>query len=502
MSYKSCFSFLLLVFAVLFFARDAHACSCSQTPTVLDAFERADFVVITKVVSVEKTEKAAPKGRMSDGENYVNGVKSTRMIIERVYKGSLKAGDEITFGQGGGANCIWTFSEESIGEQFLFYLNSNERSPGVWYAGTCGRSNGLRYANDDLLYLNDLERVRGKTRLSGTVRFYDGGARSVEGKKIRITGAKKTYELETNKHGVYEIYDLPAGQYVVETEPPAGWKLMQYLRFGNDADGKKESPNKMHVALEARKHANLDIYFEIDNVLRGKVYDPDGRPLRDVCLDLVPAQIDPPQYFYKADCTDEEGKFAIEEVPAGSYYLVVNKRGNITSRAPFKTLYYPGVSEREKAAVIAIGAGQTLEGFDVRVPQAEETITVEGVLRYSDGKPVAGEGVEFKAANSNAEIDGDARARTDATGRFSIKILKDVEGELSGEMFAYAGEFENCPKLEALIKEWGNRVGELKTDAVKIQAGRDLKDVELRFTFPACKKAKKTMRGEGVQQER
>jgi hypothetical protein len=71
-------------------------------PTVLESYEGADVVVVTRVVSVEKAEKAAPPGRMSDGGYYVDGVKSTRMLVERVFKGTLKAGEEITFAQGGG----------------------------------------------------------------------------------------------------------------------------------------------------------------------------------------------------------------------------------------------------------------------------------------------------------------------------------------------------------------------------------------------------------------
>ena len=34
--------------------------------------------------------------------------------------------DEIVFGQGGGADCIWTFNEQSVGHQYLFYLTRPE----------------------------------------------------------------------------------------------------------------------------------------------------------------------------------------------------------------------------------------------------------------------------------------------------------------------------------------------------------------------------------------
>lgn len=497
MNYKNYFSFLLLVGAVLLFgARVANACSCAGNQTVLEAFEGANNVVITRVVSVEKTEMvAATAGPFTIDERYVDRIKSTRMLVERVYKGNLRAGDEITFGQGGGADCIWTFSEESIGQQFLFYLGSGNKHSDIWYGFTCGRSNGLRHANDDLLYLNKLDKMRGKTRISGTISFDGGDELSVERRRIRLTGAGKTYEVKTDKNGVYEIYDVPAGQYLVEPETPVGWKVDDYyLGYASSfaGYGEDKSLKKILINLEAKKHAALDIHFEIDNALRGKVYDPEGKLMRGVCLRLIAAQAEPPRAFYKADCTEEAGTFEIKEIPAGSYYLVANEEGKISSSEPFKTLYYPNVFERERATVINIGAGETLEGFDVRAPKLEATVVaVEGVFLYSDGKPVVGESVKFTAGKTKDNVEGDARATTDANGRFSLRILKGLEGELSGDMYTYVGEFENCPKLEAIIKKSDNTMATVKTDAVKIQAESDLKDVELRFPFPGCKKAKK-----------
>ncbi len=69
----------------------------------------------------------------------------------------------------------------------------------------------MPYANDDLLYLNKLGKMRDKTRISGMIIFSGGDTPSAEGRKIRITGANKTQEVKTDEHGVYEIYDLPAG---------------------------------------------------------------------------------------------------------------------------------------------------------------------------------------------------------------------------------------------------------------------------------------------------
>jgi hypothetical protein len=498
MSYKSCLTFLSLTIAALFFgAPDARACSCGPTPTVLDSYEAADQVVITRAVSVEKAEQAAPDGRTPGGVYYVDGVRSTRMIVERIFKGSLKVGEEITFGQGGGADCVWTFNEKSVGEQFLFYLHSREKNPAVWHGFGCGRSGGLRHVADDLLYLNKLDKVRGKSRISGTLRFDGGEGLSVERRRVRITGAGKIYEAKTDANGVYEIYDVPAGQYLVEPETPPGWKVNEYyLGYASSFAGlgADKSAKKILLNLEDKKHASLDIQFEIDNALRGKVYDPEGKLMRGVCVGLAPVHGPVPQYLFKSDCTEAAGTFEITKIPAGSYVLAVNGSGKISSSAPFKTFYYPDVSERERATLITIGAGDTLEGFDVRVPKMEATVTLEGVFLYSDGKPVAGESVGFKVAAAAAakdSVEGDARAKTDAKGRFTLKILKGLEGELSGKMYTYEGEFKNCPQLDAVVKQSGGRTATVVTNVVEIQAGGDLKGLELRFPFPGCEKVKR-----------
>jgi hypothetical protein len=472
-------------------AREAHACSCGPRPTVLEAFEQSDHVVVTKAIAIEKSEKAAPPGGMSDGENYVAGVKATRMRVERAYKGNLKVGDELTFGQGGGADCIWTFDEEAIGQQFLFYLIPLNKGQKVWYAVTCGRSSGLQHATDDLLYLNKLDKVRGRTRLSGTIRFAADGHPDVAGRLIRVVGAKGTYKVRTDANGVYEIYDLPPGRYTIEPDIPPGWKLDRYwLSYSRNSppDAERDPLTKVPILLEAKKHTGLDIVFEIDNAVRGRIFDAEGRPMNGVCLDLIPA--DGSKGKYLADCTETGGMFEIDEIPPGRYVLVVNDDGEVSSNEPFGTFYYPNVLKREEATVFEIGLGNFIEDLQIYAPIAAEIVVVEGVLLFSDGKPVMDERVEFVAEKTGESEKADARAKTDARGRFSIKILKGSKGRLAGTMYTYVGKYENCPQLDKIIKQTGNSFLELKTPAFEITAETSLYGVELKYPFPGCKKAK------------
>ena len=138
---------LLLIFSTAFLfsmSRTTNACSCGPRPTVLEAFDGADEVVIVRILSVEKVEDKE--------DRYVHHVRSATMIVEKVFKGNLKIRDEIVFGQGGGADCIWTFNDESIGDQFLFYLTRPEnfsdrdfvpsKDPRLWFAFGVGAQQG------------------------------------------------------------------------------------------------------------------------------------------------------------------------------------------------------------------------------------------------------------------------------------------------------------------------------------------------------------------------
>lgn len=481
-------------------SRTAHACSCGAAPTVLDSYNRSDVVVIVSAVSVDKAapEKTAPPGQMSNGENYVDGVRSTSMRVEQVFKGALKVGDEMIFLQGGGADCIWTFNEEDIGKKFLFYLRAHENSS-RWIAGTCGRSNRLEGAADDLLYLTNIDKVSNKTRISGTLRFLYETDESLAGLKVRITGDKRTVEVKTDKDGVYEIYDLPAGRYFVDAEIPKGWKMSRFwLDYSASVDRKAKpaSSSGIPIVLEANRHAALDIILEIDNAVRGHIYDPMGQPMIDVCLHLIPA--DGTKGRYLGDCTEKDGAFEIQRIPPGAYVVIVNDDGKMTSTEPFGTFYYPKALKREEATVFNINRGDFVENLDIYPAIEVKTITVKGVLVYSDGKPVADEFVSFKSppkrpakndADDEDEEENDAQAKTDLKGRFSIKIVNGANGSLFGWMYTYAGEFENCPKLERLIKQSGSDDPAIRTSPLEMRATTNLYGVVLKFPFPACKKA-------------
>src|SRR5215211_1884670 len=165
--------FLLVSFLGLRFAA-ATACVLLPLPTVLDAYERAEIVIPARLLSIEKTKEPDPIHLH---------IRSATMLVQKVFKGKVKVQDAIRFAQGNGIDCLWTFDEKMIGREYLLYLNPPDEASDFWYLGQ-GRSSEVSDAANDLLYLNNLDKVHGKTRVSGT---FDGEF-PVAGKNVRIIG--------------------------------------------------------------------------------------------------------------------------------------------------------------------------------------------------------------------------------------------------------------------------------------------------------------------------
>lgn len=223
--------------------------------------------------------------------------------------------------------------------------------------------------------------------------------------------------------------------------------------------------------------------------MSGRVFGADGRPLQSVCLNLLLKE-NPNGRPTLLDCTDEQGRYKIDEIPPGEYLIAVNADGQKSGHEPFPTVYYPGVFEKEKASPLTVTTGGSFEEYDIHVPSEEATRVIEGVLLYRDGRAAANELVEFKADAVRQGYDGTSRTKTDAQGRFSLTVLQGLKGRLRGYVITYEGQYENCPELEKLIKESDTRVPEIGTEPISLEVNSDYQGIKLVLPFPYCVKAR------------
>ena len=509
---------------LIFSAQNVVACSCMAKPTLLESFEESNLVIVAKLISVEKQKNmvdedtdeendpdAGEEKDADENDRDPRSIRSVKMLVEKVYKGNVKAGDILTFGQGGGADCIWTYRESWIGSRFLFYLGQptkghpflrdegSEADQELMYrAVTCDRSNGLSGASDDLSYLDNIEKVRGKTRFSGTYGVWFDEGPSFANLKIKIVGKKKTYQAKSDKNGFFEIYDLPPGDYLVEPTIPFGWKHNDYMlaqsrsitnSSGSPYERINFDPRKgIPITINEKRHAELDLILDMDTAIVGRVVSPVGKPLKGVCLSAVSTELKEGDYRGRFDCTDEKGHFILDEMRPGNYILVVNTDGKMDAEEPFGTIFYPGVSDFKNAGVIRVDAGKYAVGKDIQIPKTAELIEISGKFLYSDGNPVVDERVKF-SPNDKVKFD-ESSMNTDKQGRFSFFLPKGSAGVLGGAMYTYLGRLVNCPVQEKLIKDTGSTNITFRTDPVTITGEEPQIDLELVFPFPGCEKAK------------
>lgn len=473
------------------------ACSCAGYPSVCDAYGSAEAIyvgTVTKVVDVKelKTEWVETLSNGKKKRIIAEGWKHY-IKVEKTYKGTPQS--EIILAAEN-SSCSGKFE---VGTRLLLYAYFDKEID-AWRIGACGRSSSLDGAKEDLLFLNGLPKTLNRTLISGELsRYEDTPEKGFErtqtfaNAKLTISSKSKTYNLTTDQNGIYQIYDLPIDTYTITPEIPKGLKIRfpMYFGFGGFLEDILNESNSVMVDLKENRCVGISFLFNTDNKISGKVFDVNGNPMKDVCLELVPIVKNPSSYFRVFDCTEEDGSYLLKDMPAGKYRIIANDDGNISSSEPFPPLYYPNTFNKEKADIITMGEGEFKENYNITVPSQSETIAVQGKLLFSDGKPVIDEFVEFASDVETKGIERKSNSKTDNQGNFSVKVLKGQKGKLYGGMYIY-GQYKNCPLFDKLRdnKSLAFNSFSMATPRIEINAVKNIQDIVLKFPFPSCQKSK------------
>jgi hypothetical protein len=91
----------------------------------------------------------------------------------------------------------------------------------------------------------------------------------------------------------------------------------------------------------------------------------------------------------------------IDEMAPGNFRLLANYDGQMDDDEPFGVVFYPGVTDRVQAGIIAVEAGKHITRLFIQIPQTVEIVSFKGRFLYSDGKPVANDTVKFVPADKS-----------------------------------------------------------------------------------------------------
>jgi len=448
------------IFLLSLLASSALGCVCSGWPSARDAWAGSGLVFVG---TVDRTEPADAS----------IAAQKVWVTVKETFKG-ISINKQVVLKQAGN-DCAPKFK---AGSDVLMYLSPLE--PGFWVAPGCHRSRDLSQAADDLLFLRALPKSASTNRLSGEVDLYENSpslgfhkVQSFRGMHVSIASDSRAVNAYTNSDGVYEVYGLPPGNYTIKIDMPQGLKLQFPLVTGS----RELRPRNTTVSIGEQSAVSVDFVLTEANSISGVLLTPKGKPLRNACLELEPADQKQASFSRIFGCSKQDGSFKLEDMPAGRYVIVGNKSGRLSISEPFPTAYYPGVPTKDAAEVIDVKPGKSIEGLQFRLPTMARQVAVRGRVQFSDGVPVP-----------NAFLDHSSKdptfAQTDRDGRFSVDLIAEKRGELSAEIMLIDSDLEQCPHWRP--KGNSRMLVTLTSSPVPISGEGDLNDVRLIMPVRSC----------------
>jgi len=445
----------------------AWACSCAGHPSAKDAWLESPLVFAGFI------DSTSPKII-----SLIFGEQVASVRVTEPFKG-VKKGQVLEL-RGKLSGCFAGFRE---GSALLFYLYPGQKQ-GTWVAPVCYRSSAISDAADDLKFLRGLPGSARGNRVSGTVELWEDDpefhlSRALAGVRVRAVGASSSYEAFTDTQGLYEFRDLRPGTYTIKIDYPQGTTLRFPIAYGKTKLQGTDHDTQLEVTAESGN--GFDFNLAPDTRIAGRVLDPSGFPMKDVCLEIEPLQGKSENGSRTIDCTEPDGSYVLDKMPAGSYRIVANRTGQMTAAAPFGRLYYPGTPNLDKAGVLTVAAGQHLDGIDIQVSELARRIELRGRLTFSNGVPLVDQALNFRGNEGRYQEYG----RTDANGNFVMQILAGRPGTLTGEISLWRDQESACPQFRAKINP-KKYAASLKSTPYPVAGDMSLSRIEVVFPFPSC----------------
>jgi hypothetical protein len=394
------------LFAILLSAGRALACSCAPPPPPCQAIGETSLVFLGTVT------------RMSD-------LSTAQMQVDHLYKGKIK--DTIQLFDDG----MCDGPRLEAGGQYLMY--TTVVPTGDIPARGCTRSRAVEAADEDLEFLKQYSAGKVLTHISGSVSLQpdpsvDRNPRDEEPlpmKDVRVTVSigDKHFSTNTNSLGHYSFTGLPPGEYDISAEFP-GHRLT-------------EPPEDL--TLDRNGCVETDLTMKVDRRVQGVVRDANGTPVSEIMVEMVPVKRNPERWREPRllTLTDEQGRYAINGIPPGDYYLGININSTPTKQRPYAATYYPNTPDIAQALQIVLAPGPLTYDLDLRLPGRLPLVTIQGRVLNPDGSPPRSEDyprIAIEEPGLSGQIEG-GPISVDAEGWFEFELCEGV----SYSAYAFAG---------------------------------------------------------------
>ena len=307
--------------------------------------------------------------------------------------------------------------------------------------------------------------------ISGRVTSKDTGA-PIRRAEIRATSDRGLTRLvTTDDDGLYQVRDLPEGNFTVHVSKTGFVPL--YFGQRRPFDGRST------IRLSQGQRAGANIALPRAGAITGRVVDQTGEPVMGARVQVLRRRMVQGQRGLQTvgavDITDDLGAFRIYALPPGDYYVAVIPRPveaaggqrivqNAGGRGTLP-IFYPGTTNRQEAQRITVDvSGETRADLQLVPARAWR---VSGVVLTSSGSPSDGamlrllpRDADFGAApmgstlaplqiTADANPDGTFELPTVPTGAYILSVtqrapvpmIRDPDA-MRRELANFAAEFE------------------------------------------------------------
>jgi len=403
---------------------DVKACTCGFVGPPCEEYWRSQAVFAGKVI--KKSTFYVEEGEGDSRYKYQRML--VRFSIEQAFKAI--AGDEVEIVAGmSGGDCGFHFKD---GERYVVYAIRDGRDKSRLYSGECNRIKLVAEAEEDFAYFRAIPEAGTGGRVYGRVKkltpplSFDNRYQEtyLDNIKITVEGNGRKFETTTNKDGYYQLSGLAPGQYKVKA-------------VISDSQG---SHYQETVDVVDRGCAAQDFFLPVNGQISGRVFNENDNPLPNIRVDIISAKdaqaLSPKG---KWGYTDKDGRYKIDWLPPGDYYLGVGLVGANSNLCPYPRILMPDFDDAKKPKVVSLEEGQKIEDKNISLPSFTPDLEFEVEVVWPDGSPAASGGVALHSDASIAYVETQ-KDPNGKPGHFLVKAFKACSYLVTAFTYGHPGE--------------------------------------------------------------